>query len=742
MRFPFSTKAFGLIGLLLPGIVLAEGDWSLCHGRVPTPLLYPQLGVDDGATHMSADRIESLSADIIQLYGDVEVVQPDRQLKANEATYNQTTEEITANGDVEFAGERYSASGASARLDGRTDIGEFTVAEFFLYERHATVTSESVEMAGKDLTIIHQGSYTTCDDEEWRLRSDNIHLMHDRGLGTSTHTWLEVGGVPVFYFPWFMFPITDERMTGMLPPTIGSSDGNGTEVALPIYLNIHPQLDMTITPHSYTRRGLQWQNELRYLTHYGEGERFYERLDDKVYGDERFQIEFEHHGAIGYGWSATVDYAEVSDREYFHDFGNSLAQTSMVHLPQQATLNHNDRIGAFTAEVQDFYTVDDEIPKAARPYRMLPRLEYSLTPVAMGGLKLGLDSELTRFQRDERLSGKRIYAQPSLSLPLERPWGYVAPKLSLHHSEYVLDSFSGSEADRMERDVPIYSVEGGLFFERDLSLFDNAYLQTLEPKLFYLHVPYREQSDIPVFDTGAMGFSSALLYAENRFSGEDRVGDTQQVSYSVGSSLLRQSDFRELLSASVGQIYYLRDRRVGPGSDILDESSRSDMVADLVWRPLDDVTIRGELLWDTYQDATNERSLRFRYTADSYHLINVVYREQGSRAVDPETVNKEIDSSIIWPINYQWSIIGRNYRSITLDRTIEQLVGVEYNSCCWAVRVVRRADFRVDPDAVTAPFGEMRHRWYAELEFKGLTSVGRRIHNLLSEQILGYEAAD
>lgn len=740
--------ALGLCGTTLPGLAAQAAapnpdQWQWCQGRPQLALEYP--GPADaliGPSYMSAAAVEGNTDEVIHLFGDVLVQQPQTQLRADRASFFQLTNEIEAEGNVEFLTADYVANSRHVRFNSETGIGQFAGADLFLYERHATVTSETIDKISDELTIIQDGSYTTCDDDDWRLQASKIRLMHDRGLGSATHTVLELAGVPVFYLPYFMFPITDERMTGMLPPSFGRSDDHGTEISVPIYLNLHPQLDATVTPHNYSKRGLQWQSELRYLTQIGRGELYWEQLDDDIYGDDRQLIDFSHGGGLGYGWSSFVDYAEVSDRDYFRDFGNSLSETSTAHLPQRAGLRHANAIGSFSVEAQDFYTVDDELAEASRPYRLLPQLDYSLSPIDAGGVMLELDAELSRFQREDRQNGKRLLLQPSLSLPWYRAGGYMIPKLSLHHTEYELDSFSSEDARTLERDVPIYSLEGGLYFERDLFAFSNAYLQTLEPKLFYLHVPYRDQADVPRFDTGRMGFSSALLYSDNRFSGPDRVGDTQQVSYSIGSSMLRQSDYRELLSASVGQIYYLRDRQVGLAGDQLDETTRSDMVAELEWRPLANLSIRGELLWDTYLEATNERSLRFRYTRDRNHIVNLAYRERGSRGIDPDGVSKEIDGSFIWPINWQWSIIGRHYRSISEGHVVEQLAGVEYNSCCWAMRAVRRGDFRVDPDALEAPFGEMRYRWYLEVEFRGLTSVGRRINSLLSDQILGFNAVN
>ncbi len=743
MYFPRSFKLCSLLVLLSPAYAFAGEPWGLCHGLPQVALDYPGASSsENGATYLSADSTESGPDDVIRLFGDVLVQQPLSQLRADRASFNQATEEIEAEGSVEFTTADYSARSQRARFNSQSNRGEFEAADFFIYARHATVESQSIEVAGDDLTIIHQGSYTTCDDDDWRLQASEIYLRHDLGLGSATHTWFELAGVPVFYLPYFMFPITDERMTGLLPPTFGSSQDHGTEFALPIYLNLHPQLDATITPHNYSKRGLQWQNELRYLTAFGEGVLYADQLDDKLYQDQRYRLDFKHRGDLGGGWRASINYAKVSDRDYFQDFGNALSKTSIAHLPQRASLNHTNSIGSLGIKVQDFYTVDDEKPEASRPYRLLPRVDYSLSRIDLGPLQLDLDAELSRFQREDKQNGKRLFVQPSLSLPWRTASAYLDPKLSLHYSEYELESFDGDDAKQQQRNVPIYSIEGGLFFERDLSAFSNAYLQTFEPKLFYLHVPYREQSDIPRFDTGKMKFSSALLYSENRFSGVDRVGDTQQVSYSIGSSLLRQSDYRELFSANLGQIYYLRDRQVGLNEDQLEETTRSDLVLDMVWQPFDDVNVRGELLWDTYLETTNERSLRLRYTRDSDHIINLAYRERGSRRFNPEKLSKEIDASIVWPINYQWSIIGRHYRSISKGHVVEQLLGVEYDSCCWAFRAVRRGEFREDLDALEEPFGEMRYRWYMELELKGLTSVGKRINQLLSRQILGYESAN
>ena len=411
----------------------------------------------------------------------------------------------------------------------------------------------------------------------------------------------------------------------------------------------------------------------------------------------------------------------------------------MTHLERHARLSHSDQYGALSIQAQDYQTIDDTTPYSARPYRRLPQVTYNAVQQKQGVIALDLNGELVRFQQQQQLSGTRLNLTPAISLPYQRPAGFIIPKVSLSHTNYQLDQqYNTLGVDSLERNVPISSLDSGLYLERDTRLFGHDYLQTLEPRAYYLYVPYRDQSNFPLFDSGLYDFDAAQLFRTNRFAGVDRIGDTDQVTLSLTSRLLRQPDGWELVRGTVGQIQYYKDRKVGISGNQLDASTHSETIFDAELRPLRALSMRGDIFWNSEYDTVTRRDLRLQFMSDEHHIINFAYRQRGNAITAPTAVTREIDSSILWPINAQWSIIGRRYHSLPDNRTLEKLAGVEYSDCCWAFRAVRRAAFVQDDTATSPPFGTLRYSWYLQLELKGLTSLGANIDKLMQDRILGY----
>ncbi len=740
MPLPGITKAL-LPLLLLPGFVSAQ-EWGLCNQWPQPELSYPgEDRGEDSATFLNADSAVSDNNERVTLNGNVLVQRPGEQLSADSAIFNKLNSTLTAQGNIRYDTAEFSATGKDIELQLDSDRGRFIDTHYYVFARHARGASGEIRFENADLTILKQASYTTCDpaDEDWAMRASTVTLDHAAGMGSAFNARIAFQGVPLLYVPYIRFPISNQRMTGLLPPTWGSTAQGGDEFALPIYLNIHPQLDATITPHNYSKRGLRWDNEYRYLSRFGQGIIYTERLDDKVYGDKRSLYEYSHQGEILPGWQADVRFRRVSDSAYFSDFGNSLSTSSITHLERYIKLNHQDSLGQLKIQVQDYFTVNQSIPNSSRPYRRLPQITYTLNPVEQGPVALALNGEAVRFQRLERLTGKRLHLKPRISLPYEGQGGYIKPALTLDYTRYELDdAYNTLGVNQLSRSVPISSIDSGIFLERDTSFFKTNYLHTLEPRLFYLYVPYRDQSSYPLFDTGLTGFSQAQLFSENRFSGVDRIGDTEQISLSVTSRLIRSEDGHELLRGTAGQIYYLKDRQVGLSGNILDQSSKSDLILEGEFRPSRYLKFKAEVYWDPQYDTTTRRDFRIQFLRDNQRIFNIAYRERGNRVASPDSVSQELDSSILWPVSTHWSIIGRRYHSLRDDRTLEKLAGFEYNDCCWAFRAMRRAIFVNDSSATSAPYGTLRYSWYLQLELKGLASLGKRINELMEEQVLGY----
>lgn len=742
LKFPLRISLL----LLLPlGAASGAEEWGQCHVW-PAPVFdYP--GEDRGGLSPSilgADSSESSDGNnLIKLFGNITVQRPHEQLFADEALYDRALRTLEASGNIRYETPDLTTQADRARIDLESGRGAFENSRYIVPSRHARGGSRAIRIEGDGVTVLEDASYTTCDpgNEEWLLRASSVNLDQRNGMGSAWNARLSFQGVPFFYIPYIRFPITNERMTGLLAPTIGSTQLGGTEVAVPFYLNLHPQLDATITPRNYSERGLKWDGELRYLSRYGEGMVHSERLDDRVYGAERTLYEYRHAGRLAAGWSGDILFHQVSDRDYFNDFGNSLSVSSLTHLERHVRLNYGDARGRMVLQAQDYQTIDDTTPYSSRPYRRLPQLAYTLAPQSLGPLRLGFNGEVVRFQQRQHINASRLNLMPSLSLPYQRPAGFLIPQVSLSHTRYwIEDEGNTLGVDRLERTLPIGSLDGGLYFERDTELFGRAYLQTLEPRAFYVYIPYRDQSNYPLLDSGRYDFNNALLFRPNRFAGVDRIGDTEQVTVALTSRLLRHSDGWELIRASAGQIQYLADRRVELSGNQFDGTPHSETIVDGELRPNRDLSLRGALYWNSDDDTVTRRDLRLQYMSDNRHIINLSYRQRGNPVSDPNSVSRELDGSILWPLGSRWSLIGRRYHSLTDDRTLEKLAGFEYNDCCWAFRAMRRATFIEDGASTTPPFGTLRYSWYLQLELKGLTSLGDSIDAMMQDKIVGYTA--
>lgn len=743
MTTPLKLAALCL-ALLTSFSAKAAEEWGRCQVW-PQPVFdYPgEARGKNSATILGADSSESRNNEVIDLLGSISVQRPDEQLFADKATYNKALKTLEASGNIRYETPDFTTQADYALIELEGEKGRFENTRYVVPARHARGSSSAILIESGGRTVLKQASYTTCDpgSEDWILRASSVELDQGSGMGSAWNARLAFQGVPFFYIPYIRFPITNERMTGLLAASYGTSQLGGTELALPIYLNLHPQLDVTITPHNYTNRGLKWDNELRYLTHYGTGKIHTERLDDVVYGDERTLYEYSHKGTLAGRWNGDILFNQVSDRDYFNDFGNSLSVSSLTHLERHARLTHGSSYGNLLIQAQDYQTIDDTTPYSSRPYRRLPQLAYSVAPQSAGPLRLSMNSELVRFQQHERLTGTRFNLTPSVSLPYQRPAGFIIPKLSLSHTRYQLEEeYNTLSSKTLERNVPVSSLDSGLYFERDTQLLGHDYLQTLEPRAFYLNVPYRDQSSYPLFDSGIYDFNSAQLFRTNRFAGIDRMGDTEQVTLALTSRLLRQQDGWEVLRGTIGQIQYLEDRQVTLTGNQLDSRSHSETIVDAEFRPTRPLSLRGDIFWDSNYDTVTRRDLRLQYMSDERHVINIGYRQRGNAITTPTAVTREIDSSMLWPLTAQWSIIGRRYDSLSDNRTLEKLAGFEYNDCCWAFRAVRRATFIEDTSLTSAPYGTLRYSWYLQLELKGLTSLGDSIDRLMQDKILGYTA--
>ena len=449
--------------------------------------------------------------------------------------------------------------------------------------------------------------------------------------------------------------------------------------------------------------------------------------DDSRYEQDRSFVYIQHHDEPAAGWRADLEYRTASDKDYLNDFGGGLALSNLDYLERRLDINYQARHWSADAQALDYQTLDKTISPASQPYSLLPKVRFDtrLLPVNRG-LQFQFNSELTNFDRDKSLTGQRLDLYPQLQLPLRKVYGFLIPRMSAHHTRYQLQNNSPDTEQNPVRTVPIVSLDSGLFFERDLH-WGSAVLQTLEPRLFYLYAPYRDQSDLlvneagreQVFDTAATQLSLTQMFRENRFSGLDRIGDANQMSATLSSRFYNQQG-KELLSASVGQIFYFSDRRVTLPGKPVETQTQSDILLELRSQWASHTYMTGQLLWDELHSRTGRGSLSFRYKPDQDKMLSLGYR------YEHKTIDQG-DITLIWPLQKRWRLMARWHYSFLDEQTLEDIQGLQYDSCCWAVRMVHRryvADIEED---------EYQESFYFQFELKGLANVGNDINQIFTE---------
>lgn len=700
-------------------------DWMLCgepgspaHPHEPQPF----NAKGDEATYLDADESRATNNEIFDFSGDVEVRRGNQRLNADTATYNQAQDTVEAHGNVRFEQDGLTVEGDNAKLELGARHGQVETARYGLVQRHARGESSLLVMEDPNHTRLVQATFTTCNPghDDWLLHAGDLKLDHEKSIGEARNVWLEFKGVPFLYLPYINFPLNDQRKSGFLTPSFGTSDQVGTDIQIPYYWNIAPQRDATLTTRMMSKRGVQLLGEVRYISPTGSGLTNIGYVPhDNVLDKSRTFLSTHNVWNFAPRWSSGLEFGYVSDRDYFGELGTSLSVASTTHLERRADATYHGDFWSFTGRVQSYQTVDESLPGDARPYQRLPQLLVNLNlPQQAYGSNALFNGEYVHFYRRDSVVGDRVDLQPGVSLPLVNAYGYITPSLNLRYTQYALDQqTAGSGESSPSRSLPVLSLDSGVYLERDMSWSDVALLHTLEPRLYYLYVPYRDQSSLPVFDTNLLDFSYANLFQNNRFSGADRVGDANQITVALTSRLLDRDSGRERFNARVGQIFYFDDRRVvlpGASTDTLDVS---DIVAELNSTGLiPDWKASASLLWNPQSQDIDKSALGFEYKPDNQRILKLDYRLRRNEL-------EQTDLAALWPLSQQAdrriNMVGRWNYSLQDGRTLEALLGMEYDTCCWALRVAGRR-------FVSNVGGDTNNALFLQLELKGLTSFGNR----------------
>ena len=677
----------------------------------------------------------------LYLKGDVQLRQGRFSVTGSEARYDQVGGSVSVAGPLVSRGEAFLLTGESADYDVKNGHFDINTATFLLHSAEMRGSASTLSRIAEDQVLIRDGALTTCapNRNDWSIVASDIHLDQGEGFGTAKHVRLEIKDVPVFYWPYASFPIDDRRKTGFLYPSFGTSNtGSGAYLSVPYYLNLAPHYDATLTPQYIHGRGLFNEVEGRYLSPWGESVLQLGYIsNDLEYQDEfpgedgeRWALDFTTRADLGDGWNAYGDYSVVSDEDYLSDLNQNLAINQATHLQRRGGARYQDGWQYFEVYANGYQTISERIAERNKPYAQLPEVIYGMT-TDLGPVETNLESQYTYFYRDnaeltglDRANGQRLRAIPEVALPLRALWGFTRPSVSLDYTRYELEDYELNSGG-FDRTVPVFEWDSGLYFDRQSSLFDIPYNQTLEPRLYYAWADAEaDQDDIPDFDTALRSFSFDRLFQRNRFTGGDRVGDANQLTVALTSRFNDLISGAERARFSIGQVHYYDDREVTLMGQGADDRSDSPLAGEVLLRPLETLDIRSAGLWDPDTQKTEEGRSQLIFHSEDYRYLASLGHTYSRNELE------QSDIGAVFPVTDRVSLIGRWVYDSQLDRTVGSLAGIEYNNCCWSVQVVHQ-NYLTDDE-------QLESRMLFQIQLKGLGGSGGS-SDRISEAIYGFD---
>lgn len=671
------------------------------------------------------------------------------QVEADWIRYDLPADFVEARGKVAFMREKDRLDGSALKLKLEARLGEMQDVRFQFFGKENKLVhgaAQTLKFIGPDVYQMDDASYTACapGDPDWELKMDDLRLDYLSSVGSARQVRVNFLNVPILYTPWMDFALDDQRKNGFLAPTYGASDARGLELLTPWYWNIAPNRDATITPRVMTKRGFQIGGEMRYLEERYSGELSGEFLpNDQVAKSNRYRVHWLHRQQFDVNWSGALEYDTVSDDNYFANLSSQVNQTSQVNLPRQISMHYNGGWWQANGLAQTFLTLQDPSALITEPYSRLPQITVTAardrilsSSAELGsGTRFDFNGDLVYFHHPvgSRVQGARLHANPSLSIPLQTAYSVVTPRLGWYLSHYALDDatlgLSDSQGnmpaggfDSTTRSLPMFSLDSSLILERDWRFLGNNYTQTLEPRAYYVYIPYRDQSRIPVFDSSFRELSLDQLFAENQYIGVDRINDANQLTLAVTSRFLEPASGAERLQVTFGQRYYFTDQRVtlsGPARS----AKSTELLAQASGQVNSRLRLNAGLQFDTGEGELTKATLGGAWRQGPGRLFNADYRYTRN-SLD------QIDLSFQWPLAQKWYGLGRLNYSIRDARLVEGLAGFEYNAGCWSLRGVMQQLATTEATATSA--------FFLQLELRGLTKLGPNPLDVLKRSITGY----
>jgi LPS-assembly protein len=736
--------------------------------RLENDLIDPAKKTRQGALSFArADRIDSTTDTDVTLTGNAELRRPGGDvLTADRMHYVVVDDELFANGAVKIVRDGNVFTGPELQMKLDAYSGFFIKPEYQLtgtrnrrtppvtiisastdplYAYRNPVASNRSGFPGRgnadkatfidrDHVELDNPLYTTCqaDTQDWYIKAESMTLDQTTQIGVARNARIIFKGVPILATPYLSFPLDDSRKSGLLPPTVSYTSHNGIEYLQPYYLNLAPNYDLTLYPKVISARGLQLGGDARYLTPGFNGDFRLEGLihDALDNGRNRYAMSTIDNFAKG-SWTGYANYNKVSDDNYFVDYSRTIALSSQRVLPQEAALTYNQAYWNLTVHELRYQTLQDPAAPIVPPYQKSPQILFHGARLdVLGGFDFTLDIDATRFTHPTLIGGDRYIFNPSIAFPILRPGWFVTPKLSYNATHYSVPDQTAGLPREFNRSLFTGTVDSGLIFERETSLFGRSLQQTLEPRLFYVRTPYRNQDALPNFDSGITDFNFAQLFAANPFGGADRIADANQLTAAVSTRFINNEDGAEIFRASLGQRYYLSPQRVTLPGELPIDGKRSDVLAEVQGQVLQTLSVDAGVQYSPVIRGVIRSNFGISYRPEPTKVFNAEYRFQQANVTQPVPL-EQIDFSGQWPLFRNVYAVGRVNYSTRDHKPIETLAGFEYSGCCWVLRVFGSRYVTGTQTATSTLF--------LQLELNGLARLGSNPLESLKRNVPGYQ---
>jgi LPS-assembly protein len=742
MTWPFSFHRPQRLLTTMAALIAAVSAPTFASAQiVETTAKSPKAAERDEETRVSAEQMTGRPDRELVLDRDVEIIRGETTVSADHATYWVSEDEVEVNGNVRMTrfGDRYTGDKMRIKMD--TGVGYVTNTTYLMQESNGQGRAERINFEGEDRAVVVGGTYSTCEgpNPDWYIKSSTLELDTGREVGSAESPVIYFKGVPILGAFSMSFPLSGARKSGFLAPTFGTTSTGGFELATPYYFNIAPNRDLTLTPRYIARRGVMLGADARYLDADYAGQTKAEFLpNDSETKTDRWAFSSVHtqrfNSAASFGWNLN----SASDNNYPVDFSRNLTTSTQRLLLRDVYFNYSGSFWTATARASNYQVLQDPASPIVAPYDRLPQVSLVAGRQDVNGFDWTANLEATRFWHPTLVRGERYVVNPSISYPIIRPSYFLTPKLSLNAATYSVQDPLTDISSKYNRALPTFSLDGGLVFERETSIFGQAATQTLEPRLFYVRTPYRDQSQFPIFDTALADLSFAQIFSENRFIGNDRISNANQLTLAMVSRYIEESG-TERLRLALAQRLYFDDQRVTLGTPIAE--SKSDLLASGMLKISNALSTEGNMQYSASERAVTRANAGVSWRPEPKKVLNLTYR------VDVPNALRQVDVSGQWPIADRWYGVGRLNYSLPNDYAnrpsytqtgvaparglSEGLIGLEYKADCWIFRVVAQR--------IPTATGQSTSTLFFQLELSGLTKLGSDPLEALRTSIPGYQ---